>query len=285
MKKKMHWLHPIAILFYCSVASASFLIPNLGVTTAKLANSSVTTAKLGIAAGSITTPAYNFTADTNTGIYSPAADSIGIVGGGVEKWRVDSSGNFTSVVPSGSTLLPKFDVRAWVNFSSASLNTVSGTYSRTSPSTTLTITLTAHGHSVGQAIYADFTSGTGADGGYEVVSVPDANTFTITTVASTTTSGNVTLNRATIRGSGNVNSVYRFATGDYIINFETGMPDTNYAISCGGNGTFTSLSSFDMSNAIAGCTFATAKYFQMTTQNPNDGVNVNNANLFAIVYR
>jgi hypothetical protein len=68
---------------------------------------------------------------------------------------------------------------------------VSGTYSRTSPSTTLTITSAAHGLTSGNSIYADFTSGTGLDGFY-TITVTGVDTFTITTVASTTTSGNVT---------------------------------------------------------------------------------------------
>jgi hypothetical protein len=32
------------------------------------------------------------------------------------KAQVDSSGNFSSVIPGGSTLLPEFRCRAWVNF-------------------------------------------------------------------------------------------------------------------------------------------------------------------------
>jgi hypothetical protein len=41
----------------------------------------------------------------------------------------------------------------------------------------------------------------------------------------------------TIRGSGNVASVYKNGTGDYTITFTTAMPDTNYAPTFGGYNT------------------------------------------------
>jgi hypothetical protein len=36
----------------------------------------------------------------------------------------------------------------------------------------------------------------------------------------------------TIRGSGNVSSVYKNGTGDYTITFTTAMPDANYSFTC-----------------------------------------------------
>jgi hypothetical protein len=121
-----------------------------------------------------------------------------------------------------------YGCRAWVNFNGSANTNLSGTYARTSPSTTLTVTATAHGLIVGSSVNLDFTTGTGLDGIYTVVTVADANTFTVTTVASTTTSGNVTLLRNTIRASGNVSSITDNGTGDYTINFTTAMPDANY---------------------------------------------------------
>lgn len=44
-----------------------------------------------------------------------------------------------------------------------------------------TVTFTAHGLAVGQRVYIDATSGTLADGTYEIITVPDANTYTIST--------------------------------------------------------------------------------------------------------
>jgi hypothetical protein len=123
-----------------------------------------------------------------------------------------------------------YGCRAWVNFdgtsNSANLN---GTYARTSPSTTVTVTAIAHGLITGNKVYLDFTSGTGVDGEYVATRV-SADIFTVTTVASTTTSGNVTLRRNPIKASGNVSSVADVTTGEYIVNFATAMPDANYAV-------------------------------------------------------
>jgi len=67
----------------------------------------------------------------------------------------------------------------------------SGTYARTSPSATITVTMTNHGFVTGQRVFLDFTSGTARDGTYEITKTGD-NTFTCADAATTTTSGNVT---------------------------------------------------------------------------------------------
>jgi hypothetical protein len=108
---------------------------------------------------------------------------------------------------------------------------LTGTYVRLAASSTVTVTATAHGQLVGSQVYLDFTTGTGLDGIYTVVSAADANTFTVTTVATTATSGNVSLRRCSIRASGNVSSVAYLSAGDYAINFTTAMPDANFSLS------------------------------------------------------
>jgi hypothetical protein len=67
-----------------------------------------------------------------------------------------------------------------------------GTYARTSPSTTLTVTIANHGLVNNQRVALSFTTGTAVSDVYSAT-VVDANTFTVTTAASTTTSGNVTM--------------------------------------------------------------------------------------------
>lgn len=67
----------------------------------------------------------------------------------------------------------------------------SGTYDRLVSSTTVTVTITAHGLTTGDRVFMDFTSGTAVDGVYTVTTLT-ANTFTVTTAASTATSGNIT---------------------------------------------------------------------------------------------
>lgn len=126
-------------------------------------------------------------------------------------------------------------VKAWVNFDGATASNVSGSYSQSG--TTVTVTITGHGLIAGNVIYSDITSGTGVDGTYTVATVTDANTFTYTAGTSLTTSGNITLLRRLIRASSNVGSVtWINATGRFYINFSTAMPDANYAVLINGSG-------------------------------------------------
>jgi hypothetical protein len=118
-----------------------------------------------------------------------------------------------------------YGCRAWVNFDGTANTNLTGTYSQTG--TTVTVTITAHGYITGSIAYLDFTSGSAVDGAY-TVTVTDANTFTVTQ-ASRTTSGNVTSVRNTIRASGNVSSVTDNGTGSYTVNITTAMPDANYS--------------------------------------------------------
>jgi hypothetical protein len=118
---------------------------------------------------------------------------------------------------------------AWVNFDGTTAANVSGTYSRTG--TTVTVTLADHGHIAGHVIYADFTSGAASDGLFTISSVIDANTFTFTHGSSGTTSGNVTFLRRLIRGSLNIHSVtYRNSAGRFHGNFLRAMVNSNYSV-------------------------------------------------------
>ena len=130
---------------------------------------------------------------------------------------------------------PGYVCRAWVNFNGGANTNLSGTYSQSG--TTVTVTATDHGLSQGNAVYADITTGTGVDGIYTVATVISSSQFTYTAGTSLTTSGNVTLVRNTIRASGNVSSIADITTGEYIINFATALVDANYAVSgCQGGG-------------------------------------------------
>jgi len=83
--------------------------------------------------------------------------------------------------PSGSTT---------VNSVFANNLSVSGTYD-VPGSTVCTVTINNHGLAVGDRVYLNFTSGSAADGPYDVATV-GTNTFTVA-VASATTNGNVTM--------------------------------------------------------------------------------------------
>ena len=79
-----------------------------------------------------------------------------------------------------------------VTYNTSFCNNVSasGTYN-VPGSTTCTVTIANHGLSNGDRVYLNFTSGTAQDEAYTVANVA-TNTFTVT-VASATTSGNVTM--------------------------------------------------------------------------------------------
>lgn len=66
-------------------------------------------------AGSVSAPAVTFSGDTNTGVYSPAADTVAVAAGGAETIRTSSAGDFRFNSGYGSVAIA-YGCRAWVNF-------------------------------------------------------------------------------------------------------------------------------------------------------------------------
>lgn len=135
-----------------------------------------------------------------------------------------TSGTFTPAkLSTASGSAPSYSARAFVRFSgSGTAADVSGNY--THSATTATVTITAHGLSVNNRVYLNFTTGTGyTDGVYTVTSITDANTFVATGANSFTTSGAVTLQKQAIVNGKNVSFVSRIATSIFVINFTTPM--------------------------------------------------------------
>jgi hypothetical protein len=165
------------------------------VTTAKVLDANITPSKLANSDfGDFTVASGVATLDSNVVTTTKIADA-----------------NITAPKLNGAQTgtAPVYGIRAWANFNSTS-NTanVTGTYSRTG--TTVTITITGHGLIVGNLVYINYTLGTGTnapfDGLYEVSGVTE-NTFTVTSSASTSSTGSVTLLRKTIRASGNISCI------------------------------------------------------------------------------
>ena len=67
---------------------------------------------------------------------------------------------------------------------------VSATYAQSG--TTITITKSGHGYSVGSNVEITFSTGTAVTGNYEIITVPTSSTFTVTATSSASTSGNCT---------------------------------------------------------------------------------------------
>ena len=67
------------------------------------------------APGTAAAPGLFPTGDTDTGIYSPGADTIGMSTGGTERASIDSSGNLSFDSGYGSSAVA-YGCRAWVNF-------------------------------------------------------------------------------------------------------------------------------------------------------------------------
>ena len=191
------------------------------------------------------TPVISFTGDTNTGIGRSAADTLDLITNGNSRFRIESTGQIKAVYEStlGTDYNTQLDngylCRAWVNFDGTSSN-LTGTYTRSG--NTITVSVTSHGLSTGQTVYLDFTTGGATDGVY-VVTVINANSYTVTDTASgTITTNNVTQFRY-IRASGNVSSITDNGVGDYTINFTNAMPDSNYSINAAIGEGFSGVSS------------------------------------------
>jgi hypothetical protein len=77
-------------------------------------------------AGTVSNPSITFTGDTNTGIYSPAADTIAFTEGGAEAMRIDSSGNVGIGTSSPSNRLSVVGGNVLVNQTNATIAVVGG---------------------------------------------------------------------------------------------------------------------------------------------------------------
>jgi hypothetical protein len=80
--------------------------------TVTISGTAVVTGSVQNALGSQTAPSYTFTGDTNTGLFSPAADNVALTTNGSERLRFDSAGVLsTSLGTSG--LYAASVIRAW----------------------------------------------------------------------------------------------------------------------------------------------------------------------------
>lgn len=137
------------------------------------------------------------------------------------------TGNANKVLTTNGTNASWTNVPfATVNFDATTAANLTGTFTRTG--STVTVTVTGHGHLAGHRIY--FVGAGITSDWYTVVSVVDANNFTFTSGSGAIGSTACTLQRRSIRKSVNVQSVSYFSTGLFAINFTSPTPDANYVV-------------------------------------------------------
>jgi len=200
--------------------------------------------------GSAGTPAVQGS-DTNTGVFYPAADTVGVSTGGSERMRVDSSGNVgigtasPSYKLSVNGSLSYSDARGTNSylFNSAGNYCGLGFYSDLSLATRYAVLETQIGTST--TLKTDTATplifGTNAT---EVGRFDSAGLFKFNSgygSVATAYGCRAWINfngtgTPAIRASGNVSSITDNGVGDYTLNFSTAMPDTNYSFSGGTNG-------------------------------------------------
>jgi hypothetical protein len=107
---------------------------------------------------------------------------------------------------------------------------ISGPATRAAGSQLVTVDIVKHRLRNGDRVYINWTTVL-TDGVYEVTRVDD-NTFTILSGATTpAVSTTAILKRPEFKGGGNISNISRAgATGEYYINFETPLPNKNYAV-------------------------------------------------------
>lgn len=108
---------------------------------------------------------------------------------------------------------------------------ISGTATRNAGTRDATVTIFKHGLRTGDRVRIDWATNALTDGNFEVTRIND-NSFTVETGA-TSSVGTIdaTLKRPEFRGGGNISNISRAgAVGEYFINFETPLPNKNYAV-------------------------------------------------------
>ena len=196
------------------------------VTTAKILNGAINADKIldgeitavKIALGSVTTDKIADSSVITTKIANANVTTAKIADAAITGAKLNGAQTGTA---------PVFGARAWAHIDGLSTaSNISATYNQTG--TSCIVTATGHNFRVGDWVYLDFTSGTATDGLFQIVTTA-TNLFGVN-LPSATTSGNVTIKRMVLLGSGNVHSVMSGAPGYFVINFTTEMPTQHYAM-------------------------------------------------------
>lgn len=154
-------------------------------------------------AGTASAPSITFSGDTNTGIYSPGADTLAFAEGGVEAMRINSDAQVVTV--AGTASLPALTFTGDTN---------TGIYSPGADR----IGFTEGGTQVGEF---DASGNFLMNSGYGSVAIA----YGCRVWVSFNGTGAIA-----VRASGNVSTLGDNGNGDYTVNFSNSMPDTNYVV-------------------------------------------------------
>lgn len=171
----------------------------------------------------------------NTGVYAPTQFVLGVTGLFSKAVRLGDTPGGTYKLPSSGTSDGLIFGGVSVRFDGTVNNNLACTYSRTG--TTVTVTSVNHLHLAGHIVQLDFAPGGAVDGSYTITSVPDGDTYTVTTAASGTIAAGtaVTELRIAISLSHGVHSVADITAGTYHVNFSEAFPSATYYF-CGASG-------------------------------------------------
>jgi hypothetical protein len=224
-------------------------------------------------AGAVGTPSITTTGDTNTGIFFPAADTIGFAEGGAEAMRIDSSGN----VGIGNTS-PTATLDTYIGSGPTSFGTFANSVRINGGNTSgkyVSLTFGGYGSNAPVAISYAVTTGTGNTNGDLIFGTRSVTTDTLPTERMRIdSSGSVLINKTSRQADERLgitgNSGQQCAvlvspiSGDYdMINFRNTNGQVG-RIGCNGSATsYVTSSDYRLKENIAPMTGALAKVAQL----------------------
>jgi len=235
------------------LATADATAAQLYLNALQSTNNPTFTGQVKFADGDATAPSITNTGNTNTGIFFPLQNAVGVALEGQEFVRFLSDGTTLSrtyTTSNPSFLLPQFSVRAWAVIDGTVGNTavinnqhlIAARYGLAGQSLWYEANTVARITAIELGYGNDITaSGTVAYDGRSNYTSPGDNVhyyWTGSAWASTPASGknwigSITLrSRATntVKFAGNVTSVTGSSVGQWTVNFATVMPDINYCV-------------------------------------------------------
>jgi len=198
-------------------------------------NINVTNSTVAFGSGNVSRPSISFSGNTSTGMYMPLANTIALTTAGVERWRLDASGNVgvgTSSPTDGKFVITGNSVTTAQGIRLTG-DTADARFICESATLGAGILGTFSAHS--QLFYTNSTERMRIDStGNVYIGGTTQNTATKPVYSSTTAkawvSCSIASSTVTIGASFNVSSVTRNGGGDYTINFSSALLDTSYAI-------------------------------------------------------